>query len=475
MSKMRNTPNREQRFAFPLAGKEGGVIYFLGIGGIGMSALATYLQNAGYRVSGYDRTESDITRALCASGIPVHYSDDVSRVPGDLQLIVYTPAVPTELAIFQHCRQSGVPMKKRSELLQSLTANTYNICIAGTHGKTTTSTLVAHILRHSGYGAQAFLGGISVNYGTNTWSSERNVSVIEADEYDRSFLRLYPDLALITAMDPDHLDIYGTVTAMEEAYIDFTRLLSDQGTLIHHLSLKRSADLHAPHRYTYSLIDTAANYYAAAIHRFEDGYQFNLHTPSGVIESCCLPIGGLHNVENAVGAAAIAQLTGVSGEAIRSALAAFRGVKRRFEVLFRDEQHVWIDDYAHHPEELRALLNGARDLYPGHRLSVVFQPHLYTRTRDLANAFGEALSLADRCLLLPIYPARELPIEGVCSEMIRSAQHPDGFSVMKKETFENWVVEDWASDSSMPELLVTAGAGDIDQSYPFILKRMIRA
>ncbi len=472
---MRKTPNRDQRFSFPLAGKERGVIYFLGIGGIGMSALATYLQNAGYRVSGYDRSESDITRALQVSGIPVHYIDDASQVPSDLQLVVYTPAVPTELSIFQHCRQSGVPMKKRSEVLQSLTEHTYNICIAGTHGKTTTSTLVAHILRHSGYGAQVFLGGISVNYGTNTWSSDRNVSVIEADEYDRSFLRLYPDLALITAMDPDHLDIYGTATAMEEAYIDFSRLLSDQGILIHHLSLKRASDLHAPHRYSYSLSDAASNYHAAAIERLADGYRFNLHTPEGVIEACHLPIGGLHNVENAVGAAAIAHLLGVMPDAIRASLADFRGVKRRFEIIFRNEQHIWIDDYAHHPEELRALLTGARDLYPGHRLSVVFQPHLYTRTRDLAAEFGEVLSLADQCFLLPIYPARELPIEGVCSEMIRSTRHPNGFPVVQKEVFESWVTQNWMSDVRMPQLLVTAGAGDIDQSYSSILNRMVYA
>lgn len=472
---MRKTPNRDQRFTFPLAGKEGGVIYFLGIGGIGMSALATYLRNVGYRVCGYDRSESEITRALQQSGIAVHYQDTVSDVPSDLQLVVYTPAVPTDLAIFQHCQDSGVPMKKRSEVLQALTTNTYNICVAGTHGKTTTSTLIAHILRHSGYGSQAFLGGLSVNYRSNTWSSERNVSVIEADEYDRSFLRLYPDLALITAMDTDHLDIYGTAEAMEEAYIDFTKLLSDDGILIHHLSLKRASDLQAPKRFSYSLQDGAADYHATGIQRQTDGYRFDLHTPAGVIDGCYLPIGGLHNVENAVGAAAVAAVMGVASESIRNALADFRGVKRRFEILFRDEQHVWIDDYAHHPEELRALLTGTRDLYPGHQLSVVFQPHLYTRTRDLAAEFGEALSLADECFLLPIYPARELPIEGVGAEMIRSVQHPTGFPVMDKATFEEWVATEWISDTPTSRVLVTAGAGDIDQSYSLILNRLNRA
>ncbi|MBM3432579.1 MAG: UDP-N-acetylmuramate--L-alanine ligase [Bacteroidetes bacterium] len=469
---MRHTPNPNQPFQFPLAAKEAGFIYFLGIGGIGMSALARYLQMAGYSVCGYDKTETDLTRSLQEIGIEVHYTDDVLRIPTDLQLVIYTPAVPTDLHLYQYCLQSGKPMKKRSEVLQALTFGTYNICVAGTHGKTTTSTLIAHILRHSGYGCQAYLGGISVNYQTNTWSSTRNVSVIEADEYDRSFLRLHPDLALITAMDPDHLDIYGTVQAMEEAYIDFTRLLSDQGVLIYHHSLKQAAALEAPTRFSYALQVETADYYVCSLAAAADGYQFDLKIPGGIIAGCSLPIGGLHNVENAVGAAAVCHRLGIGSEAIRSALACFQGVKRRFETLYRTHGRRWIDDYAHHPEELRALLLGIRDLYPTHYLTLVFQPHLYTRTRDLAADFAEVLSLADQSYLLPIYPARELPIEGVSSEMIRSEKHPEGYPVWDKQTFANWVSNQWSYSTPQPGILVTAGAGDIDQLYSSILKQL---
>ena len=469
---MRKTPNRNQPFQFPLAGKADGFIYFLGIGGIGMSALARYLKMAGYSVSGYDKAETDLTRSLEAFGIEVHYTDEVRWIPSDLQLVVFTPAVPTDLKIYRYCQGLGKPMKKRSEVLQSLTDGTYNVCVAGTHGKTTTSTLIAHILRHSGYGCQAFLGGISVNYETNTWSATRNLSVIEADEYDRSFLRLQPDLALITAMDPDHLDIYGTAEAMEEAYIDFTRLLSDQGELIYHQSLKRAADLAAPSRFSYALQSATADYYVSSLTVASDGYRFDLHTPDGVIQDCTLPVGGLHNVENAVGAAAVSHRLGIAPEGIRSSLACFRGVKRRFETIYRTPALHWIDDYAHHPEELRALVQGVRDLYPSHHLSLVFQPHLYTRTRDLALDFGAVLSLADEAYLLPIYPAREWPIEGVSAAMIRSNTHPEGFTVWSKENFSDWVVQQWCQSSTQPKVLVTAGAGDIDQLYPVILNRL---
>ena len=440
-----------------------------------MSALARYLHGAGYQIAGYDKNESDLTRSLQQAGMMVHYTDDPAQVPTNMQLVVYTPAVPGDLAIFQHCQASGVPMRKRSELLQSLTEGSYNICVAGTHGKTTTSTLIAHLLRHSGYGCQAFLGGISVNYATNTWSSERNVSVIEADEYDRSFLRLHPDLALITAMDADHLDIYGTLEAMEEAYIDFTRLISEQGTLIYQQDLKRATELKAPNRLSYSLNDPQADFHVQSLVRFEGGYRFDLHTPVGSISNCQLQVGGLHNVENAVGAAAVAHALGITPESIREGLATFQGVKRRFECLYSDAHYIWIDDYAHHPDELHALIQGVRDLYPDHRLSLVFQPHLYTRTRDLASAFGEVLSLADESVLLPIYPARELPIEGVASEMLRSAKHPDGFSVIQKDALVDWVAGHWHQSLATPQILVTAGAGDIDQLYPSIRKRLLRA
>jgi len=472
---MRTTPKRDQSFVFPLKGNTKGHVYFLGIGGIGMSALARYLKAAGYGVSGYDKTESDLTRALQATGIDVHYSDDVHSVPGSIQLVVYTPAVPSDLQIYQHCVHSGVPMKKRSEVLQMLTIGTYNVCVAGTHGKTTTSTMIAHILRHSGYGCQAYLGGISVNYQTNTWSSDRNVSVIEADEYDRSFLRLYPDLALITAMDPDHLDIYGTPEAMEAAYIDFTHLISDQGSLIYHHGLKRAADLQGNHRYSYSLLDSSASYHASNVVSVDHGYRFDLHTPEGLISDCHLPIGGLHNIENAIGAAAVAQHLGIDASSIRAALACFQGVKRRFERMHGSANVFWIDDYAHHPEELRALVSGVRDLYPTHRLTLFFQPHLYTRTRDLASEFGEVLSMADETFLLPIYPARELPIEGVSAEMIRSSAHPTGFSVISKEQLIDQISGAFTSNSVEPRVIVTAGAGDIDQLFPIILKQVPHA
>ncbi len=469
---MRITPNRDQQFVFPLAGKGDGYIYFLGIGGIGMSALARYLKAAGYMVSGYDKTESDLTRSLQDAGIAVHYTDDPALLPADLQLVVYTPAVPTDLKLYQQCVQRGVAMKKRSEVLQALTDGTYNVCVAGTHGKTTTSTMIAHILRHSTYGCQAYLGGISVNYQTNTWSSSRNVSVIEADEYDRSFLRLHPDLAVITAMDPDHLDIYGTAQAMEEAYIAFTALLSTEGTLIYHHGLKRANDLHGGRRYSYALEHTSADYHAVNIISDGHGYRFDLHTPSGTVADCNLPMGGLHNVENAIAAAAVAHQLGIDSKFIRESLSIFLGVKRRFETIRRTDALLWVDDYAHHPEELRALLEGLRDLYPDRIISLVFQPHLYTRTRDLAADFGEVLSLADETYLLPIYPARELPIEGISSQMIRSERHPNGFTVISMETFKDWMVDQWKQEASAPRVVVTAGAGDLDQSYPSILNRI---
>lgn len=472
---LRKTPNRDRHVDFPLAGKSNGPVYFLGIGGIGMSALARYFQGAGYRIAGYDRAASELTHSLQDSGMEVHYTDDPGCIPTDTQLIVYTPAVPTDLAIFRQCRQSGITMRKRSEVLQSITESSYNICVAGTHGKTTTSTLIAHLLRHSGYGCQAFLGGISVNYDTNSWSSDRNVSVIEADEYDRSFLKLNPDLALITSMDPDHLDIYGTVEAMEEAYLDFTRLISAQGTLIYQQDLKRANELQAPARYSYSLQDSRADFYVQALERSEGGYQFDLQTPGGAIKDCRLQVGGLHNVENAVGAAAVAHTLGIDFNWIRDGLATFRGVKRRFEYLYADGNRIWIDDYAHHPDELLALLQGVRDLYPAHRITLVFQPHLFSRTRDLAAAFGDVLSSSDETVLLPIYPARELPIEGVSAEMLRSPKHPNGFPVIPKASLIDWIDSHWNSADDSPRILLTAGAGDIDQFYPAIRKRLQHA
>jgi len=440
-------------------------VYFIGIGGIGMSAIARFFHSKGIRVSGYDKTETALTKELEQSGIAIHYEENTDLIPNDVQLVVYTPAVPKDHKELAYYQQNRYKLVKRSEVLQMITESSFNICIAGTHGKTTITTMIAHLLRDSGFGCNAFLGGISVNYGTNFWSSEKNVYVVEADEYDRSFLKLNPDVAVISAMDPDHLDIYGTAEAMEQAFIDFSSKIKTGGFLVSKFGLKRGKELKGERHLTYSLQNESADCYAANIRMINGSYEFDLMLKDNIVDKVMLHMGGMHNVENAVAAITVASSLQIENEKIKAAIENFRGVKRRFEYIIKNDQLVFIDDYAHHPEELRALIHGAKGLFRQKKCTVIFQPHLYTRTRDLAGGFAEVLDLADEIILLPVYPAREEPIKGVNSDMIMDKMKNRNKRMMSKEKLLNWVRNDFSKkrNKEFGEVLITAGAGDIDR------------
>jgi UDP-N-acetylmuramate--alanine ligase len=430
-------------------------IYFIGIGGIGMSALARYFHSKGALVSGYDKTRTELTIELELAGIAIHYKEDLNLIAKEADVVVYTPAVPLGHKELTYYRANSYNVVKRSDVLQWITENSFNICVGGTHGKTTTTTMIGHILRHSGYGGNAFLGGIAANYNSNFWSSEKNVCVVEADEYDRSFLKLSPDVAVITAMDPDHLDIYGTAEEVENAFIQFTRRVKPGGCLIAKHGLKRGNELKAANHFTYSFDDTNADVYASDVKVVKGSYHFNVIAKDWKIKDVVMNMGGLHNIENAVAAITVAKYLKIDDEKIKAAVDDFKGVRRRFEYIIKNDEHVLIDDYAHHPMELEALIKGVRSIYKD-KLTVIFQPHLYTRTNDLADGFAASLDLADEVILLPIYPARELPIEGVESEMILEKMKLVGKKVLSKEDMQSWVKE------NKPKLLVMAGAGDID-------------
>ena len=435
-------------------------VYFIGIGGIGMSALARYFKFHGKEVSGYDKTPTTLTRQLEQEGIAVHYEEDLNRIPTGADLVVYTPAIPAGHKELVYYQQQGHTLMKRSEVLGLITRSSFNICVAGTHGKTTITTMIAHILRHSGYGCNAFLGGIAVNYNSNFWPDERNVCVVEADEYDRSFLRLSPDIAVITAMDADHLDIYGTASAVQKAFIDFSGCLKPGGLLLSKQGLEREAELQGDRRLTYGL-DAKADFFASEIRIDLGDYLFRMQSRDWSIDKVVLPMGGRHNVENAVAAIAVAHRLGIAGDRIVEAVAAFRGVKRRFEYIVKYPDRVYIDDYAHHPEELKALIGGAKELFPAMKCTVIFQPHLFTRTRDFADGFAASLDLADEVILLPIYPARELPIEGVTSELIAGKMKKAKVTLADKKEVLTMIKEN-AVNHDQAQLLITAGAGDID-------------
>jgi UDP-N-acetylmuramate--alanine ligase len=440
-------------------------IYFIGIGGIGMSALARYFHSRGAEVSGYDRTATDLTRELEAEGMHIHYTDDVNLIPKDADMVVYTPAIPAAHTGLNYYRDHQYAVLKRSEVLGLITQSGFNICVGGTHGKTTISSMVGHVLRHTGYGCNAFLGGIAANYGTNFWSSERNVCVIEADEYDRSFLRLNPDVAVISAMDADHLDIYGTEAAMQDAFVSFSQKIKPGGLLVCKKGLAREADLVAAHKFTYHLSDTGADVHTLNLRVAEGSYHFDVQVKERRFDNIVLNVGGLHNVENALAAITIALHLGIDEERMKAAVAAFSGVKRRFEYAVKSHGFTLVDDYAHHPEELRALITGARSLFSGKKITIVFQPHLYTRTRDLATGFAQSLDMADAAILLPIYPARELPIERVSSDMIAAQMKLPDTRLMEKNEFLRYINEEWMI---LPgdKVLLMAGAGDIDLLVP---------
>ncbi len=431
-------------------------VYFAGIGGIGMSALARWFNTRGIKVSGYDKTPTPLTDQLSAEGMQIHFTDDINLLDKDAGIVVYTPAIPTTHAELNYYRMNNYTLLKRSDVLGLISKETFNICVAGTHGKTTTSAMIAHILRDSGFGCNAFLGGIAANYDTNFWGSENNVSVAEADEYDRSFLKLSPDIAIITAMDADHLDIYGTEKNMQDAFIEFAGKLKSNGTLLIKDTVKRIEEFHAPDRLTYSAFSQTADIHTADLKIVNGSYSFDVVTKEKRIKNIVLNMGGMHNIENVTAAIAVAAMLHIDEEKIREAVASFKGVKRRFEYILRKEDVVMIDDYAHHPEELRALITGAKELFPGKKCTVIFQPHLFSRTNDLAAGFAEVLDMADETILLPIYPARELPMPGVTSSLISDKMLSAKKSIKEPNELLAWL------KGNNTELLITAGAGDID-------------
>ena len=433
-------------------------IYFIGIGGIGMSAIARYYNFKGYRVSGYDRTPSDLTRALEEEGISVHYEDNTGLIPGDsaTTLVIYTPAIPSDMKELVYVREHGYRVIKRSAMLGEISRGQRCLAVAGTHGKTTTSTLLAHILTSCGEGCTAFLGGISKNYGTNLLMSHTPTIVAEADEFDRSFLQLRPEIAVITSMDADHLDIYSDLDHVREAFREFASQTT--GTVITRLGLDITSSDTKARVMRYSYDDARADFYAGNIRRDDCGYfTFDLNWPDGVIHDCRCGVPGWVNVENSIAAAAIALTYGIRPDDIRNAIATFSGVKRRFDIHLNTPDCSYIDDYAHHPKELESAVSSIREMFPGRKLTAVFQPHLYTRTRDFADGFASALSAVDRLILLDIYPAREEPIPGVTSEIIFDrVTCPD--KVMIPKTGLMTLLEKEPVD-----ILVTFGAGDIDR------------
>ena len=421
-----------------------------------MSALARYFKSRGAIVSGYDKTSTALSRQLEEEGMIVHYEDSMELIDKNADMIVYTPAIPADHSGLNFYRNNNYALLKRSEVLGMITTNNFNICVAGTHGKTTTSTMIAYMLRDTGYGCNAFLGGIATNYNTNFWSSTKKICVAEADEYDRSFLQLHPDIAVITSMDADHLDIYGTAANMEQAFIDFASQIKPGGCLFLKYGLKRAADFKQKNIFTYSITDNKANIHITNLTVKNGAYQFDVINNYWAIEKFTLNMGGLHNIENAVAAIAVAKYLKIEDDKIKSAVASFAGVKRRFEYVIKNEDLIMIDDYAHHPEELRALISSAKELFPQKKCSIVFQPHLYSRTKDHADGFAEVLGMADETILLPIYPARELPVPGVSSQLIADKIISSKKSVKEKDELLQWIKE------NKIELLITSGAGDID-------------
>ena len=427
-----------------------------------MSALARYFLFLGKKVAGYDRTETELTRTLSAEGMEIHYWDEVSLIPvyckagPEKVMVIFTPAIPKNHSEWNWFRTEGYPLIKRAQALGEISRQKKTIAIAGTHGKTSITTMTSYLLKETGVGCDAFLGGISKNYQTNLLLQEGSEwVVIEADEFDRSFHWLRPYIAVISAMDADHLDIYGDHEAVKVSFSEFTAGISDEGILLTKLGVEPEVRTRA-RRYRYSLRDTNADFYAENICLSDGKYCIDLHTPFGVVPSIKIGVPGLLNVENAVAAMAVAILSGADKSLISGVMPGFSGVNRRFDIRFRSADRLYIDDYGHHPEELRFTLQSIRDLYPGRHITAVFQPHLYSRTRDFAEEFAKSLSLADALFLLDIYPAREEPLEGVTSSIIFDRVNLQDKILCRKEDFPDLL------GKHKIDILVTMGAGDID-------------
>ena len=433
-------------------------IYFLGIGGIGMSSLARYFNQNGLNVGGYDKTSTPLTTILSEEGIKVHFEDLGENIPSEFQskentLVIYTPAIPAKLGEFIFLKDTGFTLKKRAEILGIITENSIGLGVAGTHGKTTTSTLLAHILDQSSKKCNAFLGGISTNANSNFISTiDAEFTVVEADEFDRSFLQLSPFASIVTTTDADHLDIYGDSNTFLEGFKQYAKKIDPAGFLVRHVDV----DLSHPNTITYSFGKGGDYFGNNAV--FRDGkYFIDIQTESSLWPKVEIGLPGEHNAENAVGCVALCQKLGLTENEIRLGLATFKGVKRRFEYHLKNQNSIYIDDYAHHPTEIGAFINAVKKLYPSTEITAIFQPHLFSRTRDFFNEFAEELGKVDTIILLPIYPAREEPIEGITSNALLDAIKSESKMVLQPEEAINYI------KNKKPQLTITIGAGDIDK------------
>ena len=433
-------------------------VYFIGIGGIGMSNLARYFKNLGKNVSGYDKTPSTLTNELMESGISIHFEDNIDAIPKDYYventLVIITPAVPKTHSEWNYFLERDFQVKKRAEVLGIITKDTFCFAVAGTHGKTTTSGILGHILNESGADVTAFIGGIVENYNSNLIGSGKTVTVVEADEFDRSFLHLHPNIACITSMDADHLDIYGTTEAIEESFLEFASKIEDKNNLFITKEL--------PIEGMTCAVNEDAVYKAFNVRIANGSYVFDVQTPTEIIKDLHFGLPGRHNLMNALMAIAMAKLFGTPTDAIAKAIASFKGIKRRFSYQIKTEAKVYIDDYAHHPTEIDAVHQAVRELYPNQKVLAVFQPHLFSRTRDFADGFAKSLSAFDAVILLDIYPARELPIEGISAQWLMEKMTNND---KKNVTKDDLIAAILASDAT---IIVTIGAGDIGELVPSI-------
>ncbi|TWI02170.1 UDP-N-acetylmuramate--L-alanine ligase [Flavobacterium tiangeerense] len=437
-------------------------VYFIGIGGIGMSNLARYFKTLGKQVSGYDKTPSSLTSELIASGISIHFEDDVQLIPKDFlisnTLVVVTPAVPKTHLEWNFFLEKGYEIKKRAEVLGLITENTFCFAVAGTHGKTTTSGILGHILNESGADVTAFIGGIVENYNSNLIGNGKTITVVEADEFDRSFLHLHPNIACITSMDADHLDIYGTSAAIEESFVEFASKIEDKSNLF------ITKDL--PLKGITCAVNEDAVYKAFNVRVGNGSYVFDVQTPSGVMQDLHFGLPGKHNLMNALMAIAMANIYGTPQDAIAKAIASFKGIKRRFSYQIKTDHKVYIDDYAHHPTEINAVHQAVRELYPNQKVLAIFQPHLFSRTHDFGDDFAKSLSAFDEILLLDIYPARELPMPGITSDWLLQKMTNEHKELVEKKDLVQKIV------SSDAAIIVTIGAGDIGEWIPTIKKAL---
>lgn len=437
-------------------------IYFLGVGGIGMSALARYFLAQGCKVSGYDKTKTKLTEELCAEGVAIHYEEDENKIPVEIfhqinqAIVVYTPAIPKNHKEWLFLQEKNIKCYKRSEILGYISQKYFTIAVAGTHGKTTTSSMIAHVLNQSGVKCNAFLGGISLNFNSNLLlHPEAEMVVVEADEFDRSFLTLTPNIAVVTSLDADHLDVYSNKQQMDNAYKEFVQRINPNGVLITKQAYRTALDAERLKVLTYS-IEQKADFSMVSKKAVDGNFSVALQTPSEKVNELLIGLPGIHNIENGIATYAVAKELGIDTDLIIKALASYRGVKRRFEFHVKTADLVYIDDYAHHPTELSFTINSIKELFPNKKITGIFQPHLYSRTRDFADEFAQSLSLLDELILLEIYPARELPIKGVSAEMLLEKVTITNKQLVPINEVLNYV------ENHQPQVLVTLGAGDID-------------